>query len=89
MQRQAENLPQAAQAVAGQQVVKQSEERTETVQTPQELEGNKVREKTESDQPDARRRQKRERAPGAPLDVFDAESLGVAADGEHLIDFTA
>ena len=88
-QRQAEVTAQLAQSAAGQQVVKQSEERRETVQTLQQPEGNKVREKEESENPERRAPNKRERRPGEPFEALEGEFRAGAGDGEHLIDFTA
>ena len=93
-QRQAEVTAQLAQSAAGQQVVKQSEERRETVQTLQQPEGNKVREKQvrekeESENPERRAPNKRERRPGEPFEALEGEFRAGAGDGEHLIDFTA
>ena len=78
-----------AQAVAGQQLAKQVEERQETVAKMDHAEGDKVHEKKESDQPD-RRSKDRKRRPGEPFEAIETDAIASAsADGDHLIDFSA
>lgn len=86
--RQEAAAPMAA-ALAGQQLAKKVEEAQETVAKMEHAEGDKVREKTESEQPD-RRSKDRQRRPGEAFVAVESDALAsAAADGDHLIDFTA
>lgn len=86
--RQEAATPMAA-ALAGQQLAKKVEERQETVAQTEHAEGDRVREKTESENPD-RRGQKQKRQPGEPFEAIETGALAsAAAAGDHLIDFTA
>jgi hypothetical protein len=92
IQRQAEVAAQTAQNLSAQQFAAKTEERSETVQETQELQGNRVEERKEPAQQDPRGRRGKARTPGQPFQgieegVLDEGTAGV--DGDHLIDFTA
>ena len=88
VQRQAEVAAQTSAALAGQQFASKVEERSETVQETDHGRGNRVEEKQSPDQQEARGKKRQGRQPGQPFEGIE-EDIPIAADGDHLIDFTA
>ena len=94
VQRQAEVAPQLAQAAAAQQFAAHVEERSETVHETENLLRNRVEDalKKEQDQGGGGgggQQAKREHQAGEAFESIESSLGPVAADGEHLIDFTA
>ena len=89
VQRQAEVASQTAQAIAGNQFAAKVEERSETVQETDHSRGNRVEEKGERERQEAHGKKRQPRQPGEPFEGIEEGLEAVAADGDHLIDFTA
>ena len=91
VQRQAEVASQTAASLNNAQFAAKVEERSETVQEAERQRGNRVEEKKEPDQQQARgRRRQQARAPGQPFESIEENVLTEgAASADHLIDFTA
>ncbi|MGH7659888.1 MAG: hypothetical protein ACRENA_03080 [Vulcanimicrobiaceae bacterium] len=88
VQRQAEVAAPTAASINGQQFAAKVEERSETVQETDHGRGNRVEEKGSPDQQEPRGKKRQGRQPGQPFEGIE-EDLPMAADGDHLIDFTA
>lgn len=90
VQRQAEVAAQNSQNAAAQQFASKVEERSETIQEAEHLRGNRVEEKKEPDQQQARGRRRQARQPGQPFESIEESVLTEgAASPDHIIDFTA
>jgi len=90
VQRQAEVASQTAASLNNAQFAAKVEERSETVQETERQRGNRVEEKKEPDQQQARGRRQQARTPGQPFESIEENVLTEgAASADHLIDFTA